>query len=73
MVTLTPVTCEGAERGSAPVAKDPKGGGYLYDPATHTWQYEWKTTGSGAGCYAIRIASGQTGQTAGPFLIKLME
>jgi Invasin, domain 3/Bacterial Ig-like domain (group 1) len=73
MVTLTPVTCEGAERGGAPVAKDPKGGGYLYDPATHTWQYEWKTTGSGPGCYAIRIASGQTGQTAGPFVIRLAE
>jgi Big-like domain-containing protein len=73
IVTIAAATCDGAEATTAPAVTDRRSGGYLYDPATHTWQYEWKTAGSGAGCYAIRITSGQTGQTAGPFVIKLAE
>src|SRR5205085_553286 len=70
-VTIVPATCDGVDRTNEVVINGARNGGYLYTPATHTWQYDWKTTGAAAGCYNIRIGSKETGQTAGPFVIRL--
>jgi len=45
--------------------------GLQYDTATHTWQFNWRTSELAAGCYAINIVSGQSGQSDGPFPIEL--
>jgi len=50
---------------------DPGSSGLRYDSTTQTWQFNWQTIGLSAGLYNIRITSGQTGQTDGPFPIKL--
>ena len=45
--------------------------GLRYDSDTMTWVFNWQTKGLTAGIYSIRIISGQTGQTNGPFPIQL--
>lgn len=45
--------------------------GYQYDPTSSTWQFNWKTTGLGSGCYNIYVISNLTGQKTGPFPIQL--
>ena len=45
--------------------------GYQYDPTSNTWQFNWKTNGSGAGCHSIEVKSGQTGQIDGAFPTQL--
>jgi hypothetical protein len=71
-VAIMTATCLGADGQQDIVAEDAGSSGYQYDPTTSTWQYNWKTTGLSASCYNIRINSGQTGQSEGPFLIKLV-
>jgi len=61
------VPCAGGAEGAAISAA----GTSQYDSATSTWHFSWKTGGLAAGCYNIRVHSGQTGQTDGPFPIKL--
>ena len=67
-----PYTC-GGDDSLAPVvtANDAGNSGYKYDSTTNTWQFNWKTTGLTAGCYTIKIHSGQSGQENGPFPIQL--
>jgi hypothetical protein len=63
----------GGDDSLAPVvtANDAGNSGYQYDSTTNTWQFNWKTTGLTAGCYSIKIHSGQSGQENGPFPIQL--
>lgn len=45
--------------------------GYQYDSTTNTCQFNLDVKGNPAGCYAIYIKNGQTGQLNGPFLISV--
>jgi hypothetical protein len=72
-VAVVNATCVGLDGVQDIVVEDAGNSGYQYDPTTYMWQYNWKTTGLAASCYNIRINTGQTGQTAGPFLIQLIK
>ena len=45
--------------------------GYQYDTKSKTWKYNWKTTGLAPGRYNVYVLNNTTGQTDGPFPIKL--
>ena len=47
------------------------GSGYQYDSKTKTWKYNWKTTDLAPGRYKVYVLNLTTGQTDGPFPIKL--
>jgi hypothetical protein len=72
-VAIVTASCVGVDGTQDIVVADAGNSGYQYDATTYTWQYNWKTTGLNAGCYNIRVNTGQTGQTAGPFLIQLVK
>jgi hypothetical protein len=66
-----PYTCGGDDSLAAVITVNDAGNsGYQYDSTTNTWQFNWKTTGLTAGCYTIKIHSGQSGQENGPFPIR---
>ncbi len=69
-VRISATSCPGAA-GTAIPLDDPGSSGLQYDDESNTWQFNWKTTELSAGCYAISIGSGQTGQIDGPFPIQL--
>jgi hypothetical protein len=50
---------------------DPGISGLRYDAFTMTWQFNWQTKELQPGIYNIRITSGLSGQTNGPFPIQL--
>jgi subtilisin family serine protease len=71
-VDILTASCSGLDGTQDVVAEDAGASGYQYDATTNTWQFNWKTTGLAAGCYNIRVNSGLTSQTTGPFLIQLV-
>ena len=60
-----PYPCGEADTSKEISLADAGNSGYQYDGTTKTWQYNWKTTGSPAGCYDILVHNVQTGQVDG--------
>ena len=58
-----PVSCGDTSGGAVLDVNAAGSSGYQYDPATKTWQFNWKTTGIAAGCYYIQVTSPQAQPT----------
>ncbi len=71
VVRIDPSQCVSGVDGAPIVAMSSGSSGYQYDSISNTWQFNWKTTGLPVGCYNIRVGSGLTNQTNGPFPIQL--
>ena len=71
-VEIKPVASNGEPvEGTPIVVEAPGSSGYHYDSETNTWHFNWQTKDREAGDYNIYIINDWTGQTFGPYPIKL--